>query len=247
MRSKTPLIVGGGVLALAVLGGGLYALLAPSGKPAPAPATVAAGGGSMAPAAGASEVLAAAAAPAPVSPPPTAAPAGPFDPAREFERIAAAQTPGFEVTASTAKPTFRIGKDELAFSVKSAREGHLYVLTAGTDGSFIQLFPNEKARNNHVNAGQTLKLPDANWHAPAGGPPGVDQFIAIVSKHPRDFAAAGMKIEGGFGEFAKELAAEVAARHAGPGSAFAGKPVCDAGVPCDDEYGAAVFSSQEVN
>jgi hypothetical protein len=176
-----------------------------------------------------------------------AAPSGPFDPAREFERIASAQTPGFEVSAATAKPTFRIGKDELAFSVKSARDGHLYVLTAGTDGSFIQLFPNEKARNNRIKAGQTMKLPDANWHAPAGGPPGVDNFIAIVSKHPRDFTAAGMKMEGGFGEFPKERAAEVASRHTGAGSAFAGKPVCDAGVACDDEYGAALFSSQEVN
>jgi serine/threonine protein kinase len=247
-RSKTPLIIGGGVLALGVLGGGLYALLAPGGKPAPAPPLVVAAP-TPAPAPAASEAVAAAPAPAPAPAPPpvAAAPAGPFDPAREFERIAAAQTPGFEVTASTAKPTFRIGKDELAFSVKSAREGHLYVLTAGTDGSFIQLFPNEKARNNRIKAGQTMKLPDANWHAPAGGPPGVDRFIAIVSKHPRDFAGAGMKMEGGFGEFSKESASEVASRHTGPGSAFAGKPVCDAGAACDDEYGAALFSSQEVN
>jgi hypothetical protein len=121
------------------------------------------------------------------------------------------------------------------------------VLTAGTDGSFIQLFPNDKARNNRIRAGQTVKQPDANGHAPAGGPRVIDRFIAIVSKHPRDFRAAGMKIEGGFGEFPKELAAGVAARHTGPGSAFAGKPVCDAGVACDDEYGAALFSSQEVN
>jgi serine/threonine protein kinase len=248
-RSKTPLIIGGGVLALGVLGGGLYALLAPSKAPAPPPVTNTASNTAPAPAPVASEVIAAAPAPTPAPPPPASppTPSGPFDPAREFERIAAAQSPGFEVSASTAKPTFRIGKDELAFSVKSARDGHLYVLTAGTDGSFIQLFPNEKARNNRIKAGQTLKQPDGNWHAPAGGPPGVDNFIAIVSKHPRDFSAAGMKMEGGFGEFQKEHAAEVANRHTGPGSAFAGKPVCDAGAACDDEYGAALFSSREVN
>ncbi len=246
-RNRTPLYVGGGVLAFGVLGGALYALLAPT-KPAPAPpAAQVATAGAAADAASAAATPASAA----VAPPP-AAPVvedkqGPFDPAREFARIAAAQTPGYGIEAATAKPQFRIGKDHLAFSVKSEREGHLYVMVSGTDGSFMQLFPNAKAKNNRIRAGQTLKLPDSHWPMDTSGPVGTDHFIAIVSKHPRDFSASGMKSEGGFGEFPKQFAADIASRHSGPGSVFAGKPVCDAGTTCDDEYGAALFSSEEVN
>jgi hypothetical protein len=173
--------------------------------------------------------------------------AGPFDPVQQFERIAAAQTPGYGVEAAPAKAQFRIGKDNLGFSVKAEREGHLYVLAASTDNSFMLLFPNANSKNNRIRSGQTLKLPDSRWPMQITGPAGTDHFIAIVSKHPRDFAAAGMKTEGGFGEFAKDAAADVASRHSGPGSAFAGRPVCDAGAACEDEYGAALFSSQEVN
>jgi len=240
--NRTPLYIVGGVLAAGVLGGGLYAMLG-SGKPTPAPAPstqVADAASAVAPPAS----MVAPPAPAPAPAPVAATPSGPVDPVKEFERIAASQTPGFSVEASTAKPKFRIGRDHLAFSVKSARDGHLYVMVAGTDGSFIQLFPNSTSRNTRIRAGQTMKLPDASWQAVTSGPAGVDHFIAIVSKHPRDFSAAGMKLEGGFGEFQKELAPGTPS---GPNSVFAGKPVCEAGAACDDEYGAALFSSEEVN
>jgi hypothetical protein len=107
----------------------------------------------------------------------------------------------------------------------------LYVLTAGTDGSFIQLFPNEMARNNRIKAGQTLKQPDGTGTRPRAGRRR-RQFHRDRVQAPRDFSAAGMKMEGASAS-SRRSTREVANRHTGPGSAFAGKPVCDAGAACD--------------
>ena len=109
----------------------------------------------------------------------------------------------------------------------------------------MQLFPNAQAKNNRIKAGQTLTLPQANWPLDTSGPAGTDHFLALVSTYPRDFSAAGFKLSSGYGQLSKDAAAEVARQHGGAQSVFAGKPTCDA--PCQDEYGAAMFSSEEIN
>ena len=85
------------------------------------------------------------------------------------------------------KPQFRIGRDRLSFTVKSAREGHVYVLLHSTEGEFMQLFPNKMARNNRIKAGQTLSLPQSTWPMDVAGPAGTDHFLVIVSSQPRNF------------------------------------------------------------
>ncbi len=258
--SKTGLLIGGGVLALAVLGGGAFWLLTRSTTPPASPPTeVATTAPVQAPTPTPAQQT-----PAPVpvvpapevttppvaapTPSPTAAPRqGPFSPQEEFERIVAAQTAGFDVEAAPVKQHFRIGHDRLAFTVKSARDGYVYVLLNSTDGAFMQLFPNKMGKNNRIRAGEVLKLPQASWPMDVAGPEGTDHFVVIVSAKPREFSQAGLKVDGGFGEFPKDGAAEAIVRtHAGPGSPFAGRPQCDGGTACPDEYGAAHFSSEEV-
>jgi serine/threonine protein kinase len=251
--SKTGLMIGGGALALAALGGGAFWFLTRSSTPPATPPTTAPAVAVTTPAASPAPVatppaVAATPAPAPaaVTPPPVAE--GPFDPLREFDRIVSGQSPGFEVHAAPAKPQFRIGKDRLSFSITSAREGHVYVLLLSTEGEFMQLFPNKMARGNRIHEGQTLTLPQATWPMDVAGPAGTDHFLVIVSSQPRDFTQAGLKSEGGFGNFPKQEAAQaITRRHTGPGSAFAGVPQCPAGTTCLDEYGAVRFDSQEVN
>ncbi|RZL01120.1 MAG: DUF4384 domain-containing protein, partial [Rubrivivax sp.] len=252
---RTGLMIGAGALALAGVGGAAFWLLTRSPTPPPAPAPVVAETSSpVAVVSNPPPVPAATPAVTP-SPAPTPAPVaatppvveGPFDALREFDRIIAAQTPGFGVEAAPAKPRFRIGQDRLAFTVKSAREGHVYVLLQSTEGEFMQLFPNKMARNNRIKAGQTLNLPQATWPMDVAGPAGTDHFLVIVSSQPRHFDAAGLKNDGGFGMYPKpDAALEIARRHSGPGSAFAGSVQCQGGPGCDDEYGAARFSSDEV-
>ncbi len=264
--NRMPMILGGGLAGLVILGGGLYALLAPSPKapvvattppPAPvsAPAPAPAPSPAATPAPGAAPAAAPATAPAPApvaapAPAPSPAAAGPFDPAREFERMVAAQSAGFQVEAKTEKPSYRIGKDKASFSVKSSRDGFVYLMLYGTDGSLMQIFPNQGSPDNAIKAGKPLRLPPAgkDWGLTPSGPAGVDHWVALVSKHPRSFAELGLKLEDGFGSIPMDRAAEVARKHGGPGSALSGKAVCPGGVAqCDDEFGAAAFRSEETN
>ncbi|MES2088569.1 MAG: serine/threonine-protein kinase [Pseudomonadota bacterium] len=253
--SRTGLMIGAGALALAALGGGAYWLLAAPASPSapmaatPAPATTAVPAAPPAPALVVAPPVvnraptAIAAAPAPA---PTIAD-GPFDPRREFDRIVAAQTPGFSVVATPTKPQFRIGRDRLSFNVTSAREGHVYVLLQSTDGAFMQLFPNKLSRNNRIRAGQTLSLPQASWPMDVAGPAGTDHFVVLVSSQARNFDQTGLKNEGGFGVFPKgDEALALARQHTAAGSIFAGRAACEGAAPCTDDYGAAQFSSEEI-
>ncbi len=236
-RSKLPLIAGAAVLGIAALGGGLYALLAPK-KPA---------GVDVVAAPAAAPVAAPAAAPAPPPAAPPVAAEQPFDAEKDFERVVAAQSPDFRVEAATAKPSFRIDKDRLSLAVKSEKEGHLYVFLHGSDGMLVQVFPNAQAKSNRVRAGQTLTLPPpgSQWSMTASGPPGVDHFLAIVSAWPRDFSAVGLQVQDGYGQATLDAVRAAAQAHGGATPLFMGKAVCDK--ECSDHFGAATFSSEQVN
>lgn len=130
-------------------------------------------------------------APAPITTAPVAAPAAAprrFDALAEFDRVTSAQTAGFGVQAQSAKSQLRIGHDNLGFSVSSSRDGHVQVLLLGPDGSLLQLFPNSKAKDGRIKAGQTLKLPQAAWPLEAAEPVGAEHFLVVVSAQPRDYA-----------------------------------------------------------
>ncbi len=240
-----------GVVAMLVVGGGLYFAL--SGKPAaPVAATTTT-----------PPVAAAPTATPPVGPASTAAPvvttatptlpsgsvvsppaAGPFDPTHEFERVVAAQSAAFKVEAAADKPQLKIDKDNLTFKVKTEKEGYLYVLQYGSDGGIVQVFPNTAAKSNRLKADSTTSLPPKNALTVAAGPPGTDHLLVIVSNHPRQFRALGMKNIDGFEQTTLE-AARLAAEAAGPAaSVFAGTPVCTQ--PCSDEYGATQFTVEEI-
>ncbi|MFY9459024.1 MAG: protein kinase [Aquabacterium commune] len=170
----------------------------------------------------------------------------PFDPVTELRRIADASSSDFIVEATATKPRFRIGHDRLSFSFASNRAGYAYVLLVSTDGTFMKLYPNKMSKPNRVSAGEHITLPHASWPMDVAGPPGVDHFVVIVSTNPRDFSALGEVNDGGFVEFPRAQAEAAFRAHRGPGSAFAGKARCDAGVsPCVEDYGAAYFSLEE--
>ena len=248
--SRTGLFAGIAAVLVLVVAGGLWFAL--SGKRTP-PATAT---GTTPPVAAATTVptpvaststtpaLVAATSAAPsgavVSPPA----AGPFDPTREFERVVAAQSATFKVEAAADKPQLRIDKDNMTFKVKTEREGYVYVLQYGSDGGIVQVFPNTAAKSNRLKADSTTSLPPNNANTIAGGPPGIDHLLVIVSNHPRQFKALGLKNIDGFEQTTLD-AARQAAEAAGPAaSVFAGTPVCTP--PCSDEYGASVFTVEEI-
>ena len=250
-KSRIGVFAAIGVVLLVLVGGGLYVGL--SGKPA-TPATTAT---TAAPTGGVAQTALPPAAPASVPAPVVAAApptpsgsvvsppaAGAFDPTREFERVVAAQSATFKVEAAADKPQLRIDKDNMTFKVKTEKEGYLYVLQYGSDGGIVQVFPNTAAKSNRLKADSTTSLPPKNALTVAGGPPGTDHLLVIVSTHPRQFRALGLKNIDGFEQTTLDAARQAAEASGPSASVFAGSPVCTP--PCSDEYGAAVFTVEEI-
>ena len=145
-----------------------------------------------------------------------------------------------------ALPKLRIGKDRLGFKVTSSRDGHVYVLVGGPDGSLLLLYPNTMASDNRIRAGQTLALPQSSWPLDTAEPAGPEHFAVIVSEHPRDFSHLSQERVAWFLSLPTGAAGgALVSGHAGPGSVVAGKARCST-AGCD-RYGAALFSVEVVN
>ncbi|MDP1733491.1 MAG: caspase family protein [Sulfuritalea sp.] len=143
------------------------------------------------------------AAPAPVAvavaPSPALAPAAKPAPLAALNDIYNSRDDRRLVTLTTDKPTLKIGRDSIGFTLTSREGGHAYLLMVGSDGkTFDLLFPNAFDRNNVIEPGATLRLPRASWQLAAEGPPGKNTLLAIVTDSPRDFSAAGLKPSGPF-------------------------------------------------
>lgn len=216
-----------GVVAAALAG---YALMGNEAPPAPAPA------------------LAQAIAPAPAPPPQAIAAAAPapFDAIGALRQILDGASPDRMVTVQTEKPRVQIGRDRLNFSVRASHAGYLYVQMVGTNRTdFWMLFPNAFEKDNHVKAGQTITLPRGRWRMGVDGPPGIDQFVAIVSDAPRDFHSAGLVSGEPFSAFPITRASQMQRDYTGATPLFAGVPDCAGAAPCPATYGAVIFSIEE--
>ena len=242
-RTKPPSRAGvyalAGLVLVAVAGAGWWF----TGR-APAPAPVVAATPASAPAVGA----ASAPSPAPVAAP-APPPAVPFGLVTALQDIVRHADPVLGVNALADKSQLRIGSDRLQFRVKSSEAGYLYVFLAGTDKThFYLLFPNELDKNNRIELNREVVLPRAGWHITAGGPPGTDHIVAMVSRKPRDMAGIGVKKAGDqIPEIDLGLAEQLWSARSAAESPFAGKPVCDVGEsPCDGSYGATLLVIDEV-
>ena len=172
-----------------------------------------------------------------------------FDPLKALDEIFEGRDRNYAVTVSTEKAQARIGKDPLRFRIRSAKTGYVYLLMVGTNRSdFFLLFPNAVDKNNRVKAGEQLDLPRPEWKMIADGPPGTDQFVAIVSDRPRDFGAAGLTTIDPFAEFPVSQASRLYHSYTGTTPLFAGKAICTPNLTsgCSESYGAAVFSIEEI-
>ena len=188
--------------------------------------------------------VASAAEPLPTSPV-TAAVAPVFSASGSLQGLGAGAAAGFEVVARAGKPEVRIGKDRLEFQVQSNRDGFLYVYLLSSGGDLFLLFPNALDKRNRINAGTPVSLPRPAWAMDAGGPAGVNEFVALVSQHERDFRAAGMQQDGVFGQFSPAILAALEAANATGPSPLRGTPVCPGQAPCEDVYGVGSFKITE--
>jgi serine/threonine protein kinase len=229
--------IGIGAGALVAVAVGAYVALAPKPRPAPPPVEQAAASAPAPVAAPPAPAPAVAAAPAPAPAPAT------FDPAAEFERMLAAQTPGFGLKAEPVKSQLKIGVDEFRFSVTSDRDGYVYVYGFSSDGTLALIVPNTVSGAVRVKKGQTWRFPTGNGFAlESQEPAGPTQMLVMVSTRQRNLEGAGARSDGPVKIFPTgPAAAALAAGHTGRGSVLGGQPVCPASGPCDDEYGAALM------
>jgi Domain of unknown function (DUF4384)/Caspase domain len=130
------------------------------------------------------------------TPPPAPVPTAPTLPATQPEpQLASLATlrdiqqqsnPRMVVDVKLSKSVLKIGKDALEMSIRSSHDGYIYLVLLGSDRkSFYVLYPNGLDRNNQIKAGQTRKLPRADWQLEAAGPPGEDHLLVMVSSSPR--------------------------------------------------------------
>ncbi|PXW82657.1 serine/threonine protein kinase [Nitrosomonas sp. Nm84] len=172
-----------------------------------------------------------------------------FDPIRELETIFNARDRDHAVTISIDKVQVTINKDQLHFKIRSAKPGYVYILAVGTDQSdFLLLFPNAKDQNNHITANQQIGLPRNEWRMIAGGPPGTNHFIAIVSNYPRSFSHTALQKVNIFETFSSNETKELYRSYKGTLPFFAGQAICpsDLASGCQESYGAALFSIEEI-
>jgi hypothetical protein len=149
------------------------------------------------------------------------------------------------VSVAADKSRVKIGRNKLEFRVTSSRAGYLYVLLVGTDREHLYLlFPNAVDGNNAIPADREIRLPRKGWSMVAGGPPGTNHFLVLVSANRRDFNALDpLKVD----PFIEIPLSNVRAaiRTSGSLAPVAGRVVCAQGTECANAYGAALFTIEE--
>ena len=137
----------------------------------------------------------------------------------------------------------------------SSHPGFLYLLMAGSDGkAFDIIFPNRLDSKNEVQAGQSIRLPRAEWQNTAAGPAGTTYLMAIVTDERRDFSKLGMQSTGSFsmleasGTAARNIQ-RATARGPGTTSAECADPVkrrnLQVAKSCSNAFGAALVTVEE--
>jgi len=154
---------------------------------------------------------------------------------------------GIAVSARADKTSLVIGKDSLRFRVRSSQAGYLYVFFGGTDKShFHLLFPNRIDKANRIEPGNELALPRTSWEISAGGPPGTNHLVMLVSRSERDMSEVGLRqTDEPIPLFDLAQAERLWMQRSRTESPFIGRAICTA-PPCPDAFGATMLTIDEV-
>lgn len=197
--------------------------------------------------------------PAPAAPPAAVAATPAIDTLATLNDIFNQRDDRWQVDAAPASPSLKIGSN-LSMSVRSARDGYVYLFYRGTQpDSLYLLFPNSLDSANAIKANQSLKLPRQDWSVTALGPKGTDYLMVMVTDTPRDFSALALPAEyvsqaGPFEKIRSSAQAVARIGQAAVLSAAVAKKECqstdakrDLGVArrCSNVFGATLVSLQE--
>jgi Domain of unknown function (DUF4384)/Caspase domain len=167
----------------------------------------------------------------------------------------------WQVQATLGQPTLKIGSN-LALSIRSARDGFVYMFYQGTQpGSFYLLFPNQLDSNNAITANKDMQLPRQDWNVTALGPRGTDHVMVMVTATARDFSTLALPAEyvsaaGPFEKFSPTAQAVAHVSQIATLSAAAAKTACQSGGEkrdvgaaraCSNVFGASLVSVEETD
>ena len=152
-----------------------------------------------------------------------------------------------EVSVRLDRLRLKIGKDNLRFRIKSSKDGYLYIMMIGTQNEHLLIFPNEMDKDNKIAADTEISFPRNEIDMPVTGPPGTDQFIAVVSEQAHDFTEKSTSAAGGFGEFSPAQATSFLELLPDTVLTNGRKPICPSVGKCSNTYGAVRFSIEEIN
>jgi Domain of unknown function (DUF4384)/Caspase domain len=166
----------------------------------------------------------------------------------------------WQVQATLASPSLKIGSN-LAMSIRSQRNGFVYVFYRGTQAdSFYLLFPNSLDAANSIRANQDLQLPRQDWSVTALGPKGTDHLLVMVADTPRDFSTLALPADyvsksGPFEKFQPGAQAVARVGQIATLSAAISKKECqsdanrDLGVAhrCSNVFGASMVTLEETD
>ncbi len=177
----------------------------------------------------------------------------PLTGAQSLQAIFSLRDTARQVSVDLKKDALRIGKDALGFAVNADRAGYVYVALASSDNKTLQLlFPNDLDRNNRIAAGKPLALPRPNWRVVAGGPPGTNSLLVVVTDTPRDISTLAASRDGPFMVSLNDASGRAAlgvflsTTNTGALCATPATPATSGAAGCQDPFGAAMFSVREI-
>jgi len=116
-----------------------------------------------------------------------------------------AQSFGFELELLDGKTSFGLG-EEVAFTVRSDRDGFVTLVDLGTDGTVAMLLPNRESPSVRIRAGETLTFPEGNLYFEALPPVGSGMVRAFLTAQPLEIdIPSGDDYRVGGAEFAGEI------------------------------------------
>lgn len=174
-------------------------------------------------------------------------------PSEILEEVHRQRDASWAVDVRMAKPSLRINHDTLEMSIRSNRDGYVYIAIAGSDRkSLYLLYPNEKDRENTLAAGATLALPRKTWEVAATGPAGRNTILVMVTDAPRRLDLLRAQPEGPFmkallDDRGRSRLQAVLASGSPPAScASAEFPDAAGERACSDAFGASLVRVDEV-
>ena len=171
----------------------------------------------------------------------TPTPAAPSTPAQILAEIHGQRDHKRMLRVTSSNTRLTIGRDALDLMVQSERSGYLYIAMAGSDGnSLALLYPNVLDRNNRIQAGEQLLLPHPSWRVAAGGPPGTDRLLVMVTDGPRDLRSLKGPLAGPFVLPLLDPAGRSRLQ------TLLAQTVCAPGARCSDAFASALLDLEEI-